>query len=148
MSWAAGYRLLLNGASVTDVGSGVTSYVFEGLSSGTSYELGIYALGDGVMYGNGPLSSVSVTTEVASVLASPSLSLETGGVRIGGVAGASSYAYRVVQSGVFDVIGGSLFVGGSYLLPIGSEWTGELEVKAVSSSTVILDSPWVGVELE
>lgn len=148
LSGAAGYRLLLNGTSVTDVGSGVTSYVFEGLSSGTSYELGIYALGDGVMYGSGPLSSVSVTTEVASVLASPSLSLETGGVRIGGVAGASSYAYRVVQSGVFDVLGGSLFVGGSYLLPIGSGWTGELEVKAVSSSTVILDSPWVGVELE
>lgn len=148
LSGAVGYHLLVDGAVVGQVGSEDQSYIFTGLESGTSYTLGIYGLGDGVMYGNGPVSSVVAETEASGVLPVPSLSLESGGVRIGSVEGASSYAYRVVSSGVFEVLGSSLFASGSYLLPLGSGWTGEFEVKAISASTVVLDSPWGGITLE
>ena len=148
LSGAVGYNLLLDGDVVGQVGSGELSYVFGGLTSGTSYTLGIYGLGDGVIYGNGSVESLSVETESAGVLPVPSLSLESGGVRIGSVSGASGYAYRVVSSGVFEVLGSSLFAGGSYVLPLGEDWSGEIEVKAISSSSVVLDSPWGSLSLD
>ena len=61
---ASGYEVLLDGAVAGSCASTDTSMQLAGLSAGTAYSVQVRALGDGLHYGDSPLSTaISVTTE-------------------------------------------------------------------------------------
>ena len=61
---AEGYEVLLDGAVAGSCAAAATSLALTGLADGTTYSVQVRALGDGLHYGDSPLSTaISVTTD-------------------------------------------------------------------------------------
>lgn len=141
---ASGYAVGLLGGTSTVV-SGL-SYDMTGLGAGVSYTLSVVAVGDGVSWANSLAGVVSGTTLPPMSLDAPTLSKTLDGVVVTVVEGAASYAYKWSDGGSITVVEGSSVTGSSFV--IGSPFLSDiLYVKAVSTSTAILDSVWVSISL-